>query len=421
MEVCFFFINYVIRVRNKLKNKIILILLVLIVLSSCRNSEPEVGNRIVEDEVGVEKDSIEEFPEMVKEEVAKIEIINNASEKIKPFKFTEGLYLSAYSVVSSRFPAILDSAQAAGINTIVFDLKNMSGDVFFSVPQKGSYGRERYKTIINIPRVVKTLHDRNMRAVSRIVMFHDQFLASADSTLRPQNVDMTSWKESKRRKASWLDSSNHRVQADLLYLIEQAASGGVDEVQLDYVRFPTGGDLKNAVFQFMQDDFTAAKADSNYVMRAKPDVVEDFVGRAKEICSRYDVTLAADVFAIVAWQNRVDVANTGQDIARMTKHLDMIHPMIYSSHFADDFGYRTDVPNEPYFIMYKGTMLTKKYSDDRCRVVPYIQANRWKVDYSAEYVYAQIEAIKAAGGDGYILWNASCKYNNTLRWIKKYD
>ncbi|MCK4957130.1 MAG: hypothetical protein KAS49_05800, partial [Candidatus Cloacimonetes bacterium] len=295
-----------------MKNKIILILLVLIVLSSCKNSEPEVGNRIVEDEVGVEKDSIEEFPEMVKEEAAKIEIINNASEKIKPFKFTEGLYLSAYSVVSSRFPAILDSAQAAGINTIVFDLKNMSGDVFFSVPQKGSYGRERYKTIINIPRVVKTLYDRNMRAVSRIVMFHDQFLASADSTLRPQNVDMTSWKESKRRKASWLDSSNHRVQADLLYLIEQAASGGVDEVQLDYVRFPTGGDLKNAVFQFMQDDFTAAKADSNYVMRAKPDVVEDFVGRAKEICSRYDVTLAADVFAIVAWQNRVDVANTGQ-------------------------------------------------------------------------------------------------------------
>jgi len=352
------------------------------------------------------------------EEPEQVEI--NKSSKIKPYAFTKGIYLSAYSVVSKRFPTILDSAQAAGINTVVFDLKNMNGDVFFSVPQKDDLRDDRYKTIVNIPKVVKTLHERNMRAVSRIVMFHDQFSAAADSTLRIQTKDGNAWQENSRRKASWLDSSNPIVQADLLYLIEQAARKGVDEVQLDYVRFPTGGKLSDTSFHFMREDSLAVKRDTNYVYRVKPDIIEDFMERAQAICDDYNTTLAADIFAIVAWQNKTDVANTGQDIHRLTKHLQMLHPMIYSSHFADNFGYREDVSNEPYFIVYKGTKLSKNYSDENCKVVPYIQANSWRVNYKAEYLQAQIEAIREAGGDGYLLWNASNKYFKTLSWIKDY-
>jgi hypothetical protein len=347
-------------------------------------------------------------------------VINNNS-KIKPFKFTKGIYLSAYSVSSKRFSTILDSAQAAGINTVVFDLKNMNGDVFFRTPKFGDIRDDRRKMSLDIPKIVSTLHERNMRAVSRIVCFHDQFLAREDSTLRIPTKAGNAWKESKKRKPSWLDSSNPIVQSDILYLIEQAARNGVDEVQLDYVRFPTGGKLSETYFHFMQQDSIFTEQDSNYINRAKPDIIEDFIERAQEICNNYGTTLAADIFAIVAWQHKQDIANTGQDIARLTKHLQMLHPMIYSSHFADNFGYRKDVPNEPYFLLYKGTKLSKNYSNQNCHIVPYIQANNWRVNYKPEYIYAQIEAIKEAGGDGYILWNASNKYMKTLRWIKLFD
>ena len=404
--------------------KSIIYTMLLLFLAGCGdgkkiNSKTEENTAIVQKDIIEEISFVEDLPSKRKEiESVKINI---DSKKIKPFRFTKGIYLSAYTVASSRFKTILDTAKVAGINTVVFDLKNMNGDVFFSVPQKDEMRQDRYINIINIPRTVKALHEHNMRAVSRIVMFHDQFSAKMDSTLRAKSVEGKSWKENERRKASWLDSSNSSVQEDLLYLIEQAARSGVDEIQLDYVRFPTGGKLSNAVFQFMEEDEIYAASDSNYVKRTKPDIIEDFVRRAKEICDKYEVTLAADVFAIVAWQNKTDVSNTGQNISKLTQYLDMIHPMIYSSHFAENFGHRKDVPNEPYYIMYKGTKLTQKYSNSDCRVVPYIQSNSWKVNYSAEYIYGQIEAIKEAGGEGYILWNASCRYEKTLGWIKNYN
>ena len=259
-----------------------------------------------------------------------------------------------------------------------------------------------------------------MKAVARMVMFHDQIWASADSLIRPSLADGSEWSESKRRGPSWLDSSNKKVQQELLSLISKVASQGVDEIQLDYIRFPTQGNISNAIFDFQIEDFENSKADSLYVCRSKEDIIVDFVARAKSICNKYGVKLTADVFAIVAWQRAADIKYTGQNITRMSKYLNAIHPMIYSSHFADNFGFRKNVPNEPYHIMYKATKLSQKYSSSDCKTIPYIQANSWKVNYNSSYMIAQIKAIEDLGADGYILWNAANRYNETLRWIKEY-
>jgi len=111
--------------------------------------------------------------------------------------------------------------------------------------------------------------------------------------------------------------------------------------------------------------------------------------------------------------------NTGQDIGRISKHLNALHPMIYSSHFGKGFSYREDIYNEPFYILYRGTQLTRKKAEPDCAIIPYIQANSWKVNYGKEYVLAQIKAIKDAGGSGYILWSSSNKYDDTLRWISE--
>jgi len=341
-------------------------------------------------------------------------------EHLPPYSFTKGIYLNAYTVASKKFQAILDSAETAGINTVVFDLKNMNGHIFFRVPklrnQKG-----KIKPIVDIPRVVEKLHQRKMRAVGRIVMFHDQFTAEQDTLLRPQNRKKnTVWKESKRRKAAWLDPSQPQVQKELLKIISKAASEGIDGIQLDYIRFPTQGNIGDARFHYQSEDSLTAANDSTFINRTKIDIIEDFVKKVKKVCKKYNTTLGGDIFAIVAWQRRADVQNTGQDIKKLTKYLNEIHPMIYSSHFAANFGFRKNVPNEPYYIVYKGTKLTKKYADKNCRIIPYIQANSWKVNYKPEYIYAQIDAVKAAKADGYILWNAANRYFKTLNWIRKY-
>ena len=385
-------------------------------------------SREIKKEISEKEKSIEVFKTAKVDTIKYKETTNSNKEKIKfkkkkklKINFTRGIYLTAYTVASKYFYSILDSAEAAGINTVVFDLKNMNGTIFFSTAQKDSLTRKKTNPIISITKVTKTLHERNMKAVARVVMFHDQFFAKNDSLLRPQKKDGSAWLENIKRKPSWLDPSNPKVQKGLLTIISEAAKQGVDEIQLDYIRFPTQGKLSEAIFDFQVKDSLFALSDSNYVAREKRDIINNFLVKAKRICSEYNVTLTGDVFAIVAWQRKIDIKNTGQDIKGMTKYLDALHPMIYSSHFFNDFGYRENIPNEPYYIVYKATKLVQKYANKNCRIIPYIQSNSWKVNYKAEYIISQIKAIENTNADGYILWNASNKYYRTLRWIKNYN
>ncbi len=402
-----------------MKIKCFLFFLLIITISCTEKKDNELKNEI-EAKI-VKTDTLEKVVKPEKQEDKIEQPKHDITKKIPYKKFTKGIYLTAYTINTPKFYAVLDSAEAAGINNLIFDLKNMNGHLFFRMPQKGFLMSENIKPIVVIGEVVKAAHKRNMRAVARVVMFHDQLTAQRDSILRPENINGGVWKESKRKKASWLDSSNPKVQNTLLDIIEVIAKKGVDEIQLDYVRFPTQGKISDAVFAFQKEDSLKVRSDSTYIFRQKSDIIMDFVSRAKKICDKHEVTLTADVFAIVSWQRSADINATGQDIKKMTKHLDAIHPMIYSSHFAKDFGFRENLYNEPYFIVYKGSVLSKKYANDKCRIIPYIQSNSWKVNYGYDYIAGQIQAVIDSNSDGYILWNASNRYYQTLRWIREFD
>jgi hypothetical protein len=334
-------------------------------------------------------------------------------------EFTRGVYLSGYTVASRRFSSILDSAEAAGINSVVFDLKNMRGDIFFDYRTYEGEKDARVVSRLNIKNISNRLRKRNMRSVARIVIFHDQYTAQERLYLRPIREDGSPWIEKSGGTPSWLDSSHPEVQYDNLRIIERVASSGVDEIQMDYVRFPTQGDVQNALFYFQIEDQFRLEQDSTYVFREQRDIIEDFVKKAKVICTSHGVDLTADIFAITAWQNPADIRQTGQDIALMTKYLDSVHPMIYSSHFADNFSNREEMKNEPYYLMYQGTKLTQRYAVENCKVIPYIQAFSWRVNFTAPYLFAQIQAIKDRGAEGFMLWNANNNYDNAFRWLKK--
>ena len=402
-----------------MKIKYLLFILFVIIISCKENEQIEIQQK-KESEI-VKSDTLQKVVEPEKVEKTLQPPKQDLLRKREYDKFTKGLYLTAYTINTQKFYTLLDSAEAAGMNALVFDLRNMNGHIFSRMPQNGFLVSENMKPIIDITRVVNATHERDMRAIARVVMFHDQLTAQRDSLMRPENSGGGYWLESKRKKASWLDSSNPEVQNTLLAIIEEIAKRGVDEIQMDYVRFPTQGKQSEIVFAFQKEDSLLCQQDSTYIPRQKSDVIQNFVSRAKKICKRYNVTLTADVFAIVSWQRTADIKATGQDIEKMSRYLDAIHPMIYSSHFSKDFGYREDLPNEPYFIVYKGGALSKKYSDSKCRVIPYIQSNSWRVNYSYDYLAGQIQAVIDSGSDGYILWNASNRYYQTLRWIRDFD
>src|SRR5439155_32920 len=64
----------------------------------------------------------------------------------------------------------------------------------------------------------------------------------------------------------------------------------------------------------------------------------------------HGVLVSLDVFGIMAWQRPVDLAHTGQDIAAMARHCDVLSPMIYPSHFFHMDGYANPGDAPRHFI-----------------------------------------------------------------------
>lgn len=344
----------------------------------------------------------------------------NINRKATP-EFVQAIYLTAYTVANNRFDIILQKAKIAGINTIVFDVKEMQGYVHLPIKDNPKIKYLSQENIWDIEDIVKKIHSYDMVAVARIVQFFNIETAKKHTDLLIQNKEGGYWSENSRRPM-WLDPSNPEVQNDLIELVDMLGQTNVDEIQLDYVRFPTEGRLSNASFYFQREDAIKAQTDSSYIKREKKDIITGFLKDLDEVCKFNEVRLTADVFAIVAWQRNIDIRNTGQDIAMMTPYLSQFHPMIYSSHFNRDFNNRLDdIYNKPYSIVKEGLELAIKKSDPNCLVIPYLQAFNWKVFYDKQYMFDQLRATVDAGCKGYILWNAGNAYDRTLNWIREWN
>lgn len=413
--------------------KFLLIVILILCSIACKHQNTkEIETDVLPDSSVIVEVELEPLSEP-KEEVKKInfeyikinnEYItqpNNIKRKTPP-PFMQGLYVTAYATNRSTFDSLLVNAKKSGINTIIFDVKEMQGDVNISLKDYPQIKYISSDSFLNINKVVEKIHSYGFYAVARMVQFYNINTAKEYPYLRPQLKEGGYWQEKKDANPAWLDPSHPLVQADLLHLIDIIANSNVDEIQMDYVRFPTEGKISNAVFYYELEDEYFLKSDSTYVKREKRDVIRDYVKEVRKVCDRHNVRISADIFAIVAWQRSIDIKNTGQDIAYMSPHLHHLHPMIYSSHFSDGFIFHAnDFINKPYPIIKAAIEKTIKKMDKNCAVIPYLQAFGWRVNYNREYMYDQIKSAYDTDSKGYILWNAASSYNKALSWIKEWN
>ena len=122
----------------------------------------------------------------------------------------------------------------------------------------------------------------------------------------------------------WLDPSNEMAQKYLIDLAKEAMDAGVDEIELDYVRYPVIG-IKNA-------DFKLAA-----LGKTKPEVIRDFVREVHAVTKARQVPLSLDIFGVVAGGKRIDIDMFGQDIALLGPECEALSPMVYPSHYDKGF------------------------------------------------------------------------------------
>ena len=195
----------------------------------------------------------------------------------------------------------------------------------------------------------------------------------------------------------WVDPARKKVQEYNLRLIWETIRLGVDEIQLDYVRYPAEGIWRKGKYYNL-------KSHSD-----KPNIITKFLQNVYSLTSSYGILLSIDVFGVVAWGEKIDIKSTGQNLKLLSQAVDVVSPMVYPSHYGDIFYDIKDPSNSPYRIVKMSCRRLKKLLEGSAvSIRPWLQAFPWRVKmYDSKYIEEQ---IKAAGAGGYMLWNAKNRY-----------
>ncbi|MDR0598085.1 MAG: hypothetical protein LBG14_06220, partial [Treponema sp.] len=175
---------------------------------------------------------------------------------------------------------------------------------------------------------------------------------------------------------------------------------GFDEIQFDYIRFPTDG---------------ANLADAQYRWREKGmDMESAILSFMRHIKARVDAAISIDIYGANGWYRTG--ARTGQEVELLAPYVDVICPMYYPSHFEQDFLAQSPAELRPYRIYYQGTRRTGHIGRGQIIVRPYAQAFFLNVSYdrqyyNSDYVRRQAEGVRDAGTGGLTYWNNSGRYD----------
>jgi len=314
-----------------------------------------------------------------------------------------GLYFTAMSVGNGRILKNLDRYRGLGINTIVFDIKDISGDLthYSRVPEAREYGTDDRRVIDNMAAFIATLKQNGFYTVARIAVFHDHLLRKRDPKLAIRSRGGGVWNPGGKEK--WCDPTNKKVQDYNINLAAELADMGADEIQFDYIRFPTTGNLADADFAY------------SFGRTSNDRAITHFLKRAHEQIAARNARLSIDIFGVVAWGKPVDIRSTGQRIELLARHCDIISPMLYPSHFNDDFDGYAKPGDNPYYFIYNGCKKVIALAGTHAIVRPWLQAFRWRVsNYNRNYILTQIKATNDSGANGWLFWNASNDYDTVL-------
>jgi hypothetical protein len=280
-----------------------------------------------------------------------------------------------------------------GLNTIELDVKDENGEVGFqnpAVPLAKEVGAA--KRYYNPRRAATAAHAKGVYLVGRIVCFEDPVLSEAKPGMAIRTPDGGVWHNA--GGLGWTNPHDKRVWKYNVDLGVAAAEAGFDEIQFDYVRFPTDGDVSAAVYD-------------PRLRASKPKVIAAFLEYASERLKPLGVRVSADLFGLSATRNM----GIGQKPSLLAEHVDALYPMVYPSHFGAGEYNLPDPNSQPgrtVALALQDFDVAMRGSD--ARLVPWLQDFSLGRTYTLQDVRDQIQAARDAGAEGFMLWNAAGVY-----------
>src|SRR5699024_5906282 len=226
-----------------------------------------------------------------------------------------GIYLTGHSAGGARFEELLDLVNSTELNAMVIDIKDDFGNLTFE-PDEDSPYYDISKPYINDPiQMMETLEENNIYPIARIVVFKDSVLAEN----RPELSFLENGKVwTNNRGESFVNPYMKEVWEYNLEIAKKAIELGFQDIQLDYVRYPEGFELRDEDLEYSQGDYADLEMDN---VKKRVEAVTDFVSYMHENLESYGVDLSVDIFGYAVTVE--ETPGIGQNFSKISENVDV--------------------------------------------------------------------------------------------------
>lgn len=324
-----------------------------------------------------------------------------------------GVYATAHSAGGARMNELVELIGETELNALVIDLKDDWGNVTYESELPIVTELDTAKRIIRMEKLMPLLEEHDIYPIARIVVFKDSVLAKKKPEWSFLNPDGSVWKNG--RGESFVNPYLQEVWDYNIEVAKEAARLGFKEIQFDYVRFPEG-------FEKRADVLTYDRTDD-----ARTEVIAEFVAKAREALHPLGARVSVDIFGYAASVPAAE--GIGQDFVEISRHVDVISPMVYPSHYSTGW-FGSQVPDAEPYVTINGAMVDTHEklaplaeSGEKPIIRPWIQdfTATWvkgHIKYGKHEIEEQIRALTDNGIDEFLLWNASNRYTRGVDYVK---
>ncbi len=310
----------------------------------------------------------------------------------------KGLYLTAQSAANSlKRRQIIDLINRTELNTVVIDIKDYTGRVLYDskIALVDELGLDR--GVLKVKSVIDDFKKNGIYVIARQTVFQDPLLARAKPEWAVRTPTGALWKDYKQ--ISWVDPSRKEVWEYNLAIAREAARLGFDEINFDYVRFPSDGDISTASYSSLKE--------------SKAQTIASFFRFLKKEMKREPVFTSLDLFGLVLESGDFDL-NVGQTLAGAVDTVNYIYPMTYPSHYPRGHLNMINPADHPYEVITYGLASAEPIiARSSTKLRPWLQAFDLGAVYDGEKIRLEIAATEEASSTvGWMLWNASNEYSD---------
>ena len=310
-------------------------------------------------------------------------------------KEVKGVYINFWTLShKEKREKMIERIIESDLNAVVVDLKDAKGYAPFasSAVAKMPYNisKEEFEDLIS------QWQRNGIYVIGRMAIFKDSNLANVEDDYALKYLLDDKSKTTTISSEKWTSPYLEEVWNYNLNIAEEMVELGLDEIQFDYIRFPT----------LSQKSRLIIKSDE---LSSKADAIIGFLKEAQKRLQDYNIVLSADLFGLTTTV-KGDLG-IGQDITRVAQYVDYISPMLYPSHYSQGIYGIENPARSPYQIIAKSLADAKeKLGPDANKIRPWLQDFSLAHSYNKKEIKAQIRAVEDQKLSSWLLWNPSSRY-----------